>query len=52
MKGEQPYWPNNLMQRHIRPVESQRHSQENRLAYFPPHLRHFAEGQWRRCDLP
>jgi len=46
MKGRQPYWPDNLMKRHIRPGGvSQRHPQENRLAHPPSYLRHIAEGE-------
>jgi hypothetical protein len=51
MKGKQPYWPDNLMKRYIKPVaQGERHQQEHRLAHFPPLLRHAAEGQRGRCQ--
>jgi integrase len=51
MKGEQPYWPDNLMKRYIKPVaRANRHLQEHRLAHLPPYLRHTAEGQRGRCE--
>ena len=51
MKGKQPYWPDNLMKRYIKPVAQQsRHQQEHRLAHFPPFLRHVAEGERGGCE--
>ena len=51
MKGKQPYWPDNLMKRHIQAsCEGKWHSQEHRLAYFPAFLRHIAEGERRGCQ--
>ncbi len=51
MKGKQPYWPDNLMKRHIQPVaKSNWHPQENRTAHFPALLRHIAEGKRRGCQ--
>jgi len=37
MRGKQPYpyWPDSLMNRHIRPVAKAWHSQEHRLAHLP-----------------
>ena len=51
MKGKQPYWPDNLMKRHIRPVaKANGINKNNRLAHLPPYLRHIAEGEWGRCE--
>ena len=51
MKGTQPYWPDNLMKRHIKPAaKASWHPQEHRLAHLPPFLRHTAEGQRGRCE--
>jgi hypothetical protein len=49
MRGKQPYWPDNLMKRHIQAsCEGKWHSQEDQLAHFPSLRRHIAEGEWRR----
>jgi hypothetical protein len=51
MRGKQPYWPDNLMKRHIQPVaKAIGPSQEDRMAHFPALLRHAAEGKWRGCQ--
>ena len=50
MMGEQPYWPDNLMKRHIKLVEGNWHSRENRMAHFPAFLQHIAEGKRKRCQ--
>jgi integrase len=48
MRGKQPYWPDNLMKRHIRPVaKANAIHKENWLAYFSSFLRHLAEGERR-----
>ena len=52
MKGKQPYWPDNLMKRHIRPVARANGINKNikALAYIPAFLRNFAEGERRGCQ--
>jgi integrase len=49
MRGKQPYWPDNLMKRHIRPV-AKANGIHKKIGWhnFPPLLRHLAEGEWRR----
>ena len=48
MKGKQPYWPDNLMKRYIRPV-AQKAGIHKRVGWhtLPPLLRHVAEGKRR-----
>jgi hypothetical protein len=43
MKGKQPYWPDNLMKRHIRPVAKANGINKN-IGW------HFAEGERRGCQ--
>ncbi len=47
-QGKQPYWPDNLMKRYIRPAARNRHQQKHRLAYLPSLFRDSAESEWGR----
>lgn len=45
MRGKQPYWPDNLMNRYVKPVAKKAGNQKkHRMAHFPSFLRHAAEG--------
>ena len=51
MRGKQPYWPSNLMKRHIQPLaKAIGIHKKNQMAHFPALLRHTAEGKRRGCQ--
>jgi hypothetical protein len=51
MGGKQPYWPDNLMKRHIQPVaKANGIHKDHRVAYFPAFPWHLAEGKRRGCQ--
>ena len=45
MKGEQPYWPDNLMKRYIKPVAKANGIYKN-IGWHT--FRHTTQGEWRR----
>jgi integrase len=51
MRGRQPFWPDNLMKRHIRPI-ARANGIHKRIGWhtLPPHLRHSAESERRGCQ--